>query len=565
MMMPRRRTRSGGMPEQRPEQAPQRTPERTSERTSEPAPERTRAGRAARGSFEYLDDRLPAAEGGSLLRKAFPDHWSFLLGELALYSLILLLLTGTFLTFFFHPGENEIRYDGSYLPLKGVLVTEAYASTLDISFDVRGGLLIRQIHHWAALVFVTAIGVHMLRVFFTGAFRKPREVNWVVGVTLFVLSVAEGFCGYSLPDDLLSGTGLRVVQSMLLSIPVAGTYLSFFLFGGEYPGEEIIPRLYVTHILLIPGLLVALVVLHLILVVYLKHTHWGGPGRTEKNAVGQPMVPQFAAKSAGLSMMVFGILTVLGGIVQINPVWNYGPYRTDQVSTGAQPDWYVGFLEGALRIMPPFETQLWGHTFMWNILIPTVILPGLLFLGLYLYPFLEKWVTGDSAEHHVCDRPRERPVRTALGVGGITFYAVLLLAGGNDIIAYGFGVSLNGLTWLFRVLLVLGPVAAFMVTKRLCLALRAHDLERVHEGEETGEVHQTVEGGLGEPRRPLSQRERYTLLMRQAPRPLEPARGNGTEDDEGDSGGDGRGRRVAARREQLRVTLSRWYYQDRID
>ena len=511
------------------------------------------AGRAAETGFDYLDARLPAAEGSSFLRKVFPDHWSFLLGELALYSLILLLLTGTFLTFFFHPGENEIRYDGSYLPLRGELVSGAYASTLDISFDVRGGLLIRQIHHWAALVFVTAIGVHMMRVFFTGAFRKPREINWVVGVTLFTLSVAEGFCGYSLPDDLLSGTGLRVVQSLLLSIPVVGTYLSFFLFGGEYPGDDIITRLYVAHILLIPALLVGLVVLHLILVVYLKHTHWGGPGRSEKNVVGQPMVPQFAAKSTGLSLMLFGLLTLLGGVAQINPVWAYGPYRTDQVSTGAQPDWYVGFLEGSLRLMPPWETTLWDRTFMWNILIPTVILPALLFLSIYLYPFLERWVTGDDAEHHLCDRPRERPARTALGVAGITFYAVLLLAGGNDVIAKIFGVSLNGLTWFFRVLLVLGPPAAFMITRRLCLALRAHDLERVHEGEETGEVRQSVEGALEEERRPISQQERYTLLMRQTPRPLEltPPRDDGE--------------RVPPRGERLRVALSRWYYRDRID
>ncbi|WP_181766602.1 cytochrome b [Streptomyces albidus (ex Kaewkla and Franco 2022)] len=515
-------------------------------------PSRTRAGRAAESGFTFLDDRLPAAQGGALLRKAFPDHWSFLLGELALYSLVLLLLTGTWLTFFFHPGESEIPYNGSYSPLRGVLVSEAYASTLHISFEVRGGLLIRQVHHWAALLFVSAIGVHMLRIFFTGAFRKPREVNWVVGITLFVLAVAEGFCGYSLPDDLLSGTGLRVVQSLLLSIPVAGTYLSFFVFGGEYPGTEIITRLYVTHILLIPGLLVGLVVLHLILVVHLKHTHWGGPGRSERNAVGQPMVPQFAAKSAGLSMMLFGLLTLLGGVVQINPVWAYGPYRTDQVSTGSQPDWYVGFLEGSLRLMPPFETTLWGHTFMWNVLVPTVILPTLLFLGLYLYPFLEKWVTGDDAEHHVCDRPRERPARTALGVGGITFYAVLLLAGGNDVLADVFGVSLNGLTWFFRGALVLGPVAAFMITRRLCRALRAHDLERVHEGDETGEVRQTVEGGLEEPRRALSHQERYTLLMRETPRPLEltPAGDDGHE---------------AARSRRVRVALSRWYYGDRVD
>ncbi|RAJ69856.1 quinol-cytochrome oxidoreductase complex cytochrome b subunit [Streptomyces sp. Amel2xB2] len=512
-----------------------------------------RSGRAAASGFRYLDDRLPAGEGGSLVRKAFPDHWSFLLGELALYSLVLLLLTGVFLTFFFHPGEAEIHYTGSYAPMRGQLVSEAYDSTLHISFDVRGGLLIRQVHHWAALLFVTAIGVHMMRVFFTGAFRKPREINWVVGVTLFVLAVAEGFCGYSLPDDLLSGTGLRVVQSLLLSIPVIGTYLSLFLFGGEYPGTEIIPRLYTVHILLIPALIVGLVVVHLILVVYLKHTQWRGPGRTEANVVGQPMFPQFAAKSTGLQLMLFGLVTVLGGVAQINPVWNYGPYRTDQVSTGSQPDWYVGFLEGSLRLMPPFETSVWGHTFMWNILVPTVVLPALLFLGLYLYPFLERWLTGDDREHHLCDRPRERPARTGLGVAGITFYVVLLLAGGNDVIAKLFGVSLNGLTWTFRIALVVAPPVAFMVTRRLCVALRALDLERVREGEETGEVRQSVEGGMAPEHRPLPLAERYTLLMRETPRPLEPPQQRGT-----DGQPPGRVRR-------LRTALSRWYLTDRVD
>ncbi|WP_314175332.1 cytochrome bc1 complex cytochrome b subunit [Streptomyces winkii] len=516
-----------------------------------------RAGRAARSGFKYLDDRLSAGEGGSLVRKAFPDHWSFLLGELALYSLVLLILTGVFLTFFFHPSGTELRYTGSYVPMRGRLVSEAYDSTLHISFDVRGGLLIRQVHHWAALVFVTAIGVHMLRVFFTGAFRKPREINWVVGVTLFVLAIAEGFCGYSLPDDLLSGTGLRVVQSLLLSIPVVGTYLSLFLFGGEYPGTEIIPRLFTVHILLIPALIVGLVVVHLILVVYLKHTQWGGPGRTEKNVVGQPMFPQFAAKSTGLQLMVFGVITVLAGVAQINPVWNYGPYRTDQVSTGSQPDWYVGFLEGSLRLMPPFETTVWGHTFMWNILVPTVILPALLFMGIYLYPFLEKWLTGDDREHHVCDRPRERPARTALGVAGITFYVVLLLAGGNDVIAKLFGVSLNGLTWTFRAALVLAPVIAFMLTRRLCVALRAHDFERIRKGEETGEVRQTIEGGMEPGHRPLSAAKRYTLLMREVPRPLEPARGR---EADGHANGHARGRA-----QRLRTALSRWYLGDRVE
>jgi ubiquinol-cytochrome c reductase cytochrome b subunit len=498
----------------------------------------------ARRGFDATDGRLPVAESaGSLLRKPFPGHWSFLLGELALYSFLVLLVTGVYLTLFFEPSLGEVEYDGSYAPLRGQPVSQAYASTLHISFDVRGGLLVRQTHHWAALVFVATAAVHMLRIFFTGAFRKPREVNWMIGLTLFVLALAEGFSGYSLPDDLLSGTGLRIAQGIMLSIPVVGTYVSFFVFGGQYPGEDIIPRLFTLHILLLPGLLLGLIVLHLALVFYLKHTQWSGPGRNNRNVVGHPMVPRFAAASTGLLFLVAGVLVLLGGIAQINPVWAYGPYHAGQVSTGAQPDWYVGFLEGALRLVPPWETTVFGHTFMWNVLLPAVLLPAALFLALYLYPFFEKWVTGDRAEHHLCDRPRNRPVRTGLGAAGITFYTVLLVAGGNDVVAYVLRVSLNGLTWALRIALLIGPPLAFMVTKRVCLALQDRDRERLAEGEETGEVRQSVEGAFHAPHRELDTRERYTLLAQEFPQPREAAG-------------------AAPRRKRLRSALSRWYYRD---
>ncbi|AXK34000.1 ubiquinol-cytochrome c reductase cytochrome b subunit [Streptomyces armeniacus] len=483
--------------------------------------EKRRTGNGDERVLRALDSRLPVAEGSRVLvRKAFPDHWSFLLGELALYSLVVLVLTGTYLTLFFNPSMSEIVYRGSYEPLRGVHMSEAYASTLRISFDVRGGLLVRQIHHWAALLFLSAIGLHLLRIFFTGAFRRPRELNWVIGVTLFVLALLEGFTGYSLPDDLLSGTGLKIAHGIMLSIPVVGSYLAFFAFGGEYPGHDIIPRLYVTHILLVPGILIALVVVHLILVVQLKHTQWARPGATNRNVVGQPMVPQFAAKSTGLFFAVFGVVTLLAGTAQINPVYAYGPYDPGQVSTGSQPDWYVGFLEGSLRLMPPFETTLWGHTVMWNVLVPAVILPGLLFLALYVYPFTERWLTGDHGEHHLSERPRNRPVRTGLGAGALTFYAVLLIAGGNDVIADLFEISLNGLTWALRAALVVAPVAAYLLTKRLCTALQAHERDRFTEGDETGDVYQTVEGGMVEGHSRMPAREQYALLVREEPRAL---------------------------------------------
>ncbi len=504
--------------------------------------------RIAEAGYAAVDRRAPLSEAArGLTRKAFPDHWSFLLGELALYSLIVLVLTGTFLTLFFDPSMKQGPYLGSYAPLHGLTMSQAYATTLHISFDVRGGLLIRQMHHWAALVFIAALGVHLLRVFFTGAFRRPREGNWMVGVTLFLLALLEGFCGYSLPDDLLSGTGMRTANTIVNSLPVVGTYLSHFLWGGSFPGHSILPRLFVVHVLFVPGLLIGLVVVHLAMVVYLKHTQWAVPGRTNRNAVGQPMFPHFTAKSAGLSLMVAGVTAWLGAAAQINPVWSYGPYRAEQVSTDSQPDWYVGFLEGALRLMPPWENQVAGHTLMWNVLVPAVVLPGLLFLVLYLYPFFEKWITGDDREHHLCDRPRDRATRTGLGVAAIVFYAVLLAAGGNDVTAFVFRVSVETLTWILRVAVVVGPVIAYLVTKRVCLALQAHERQVLERGQETGRVEQNVYGAIRGGHRPLDAVRRYRALVRDVPRPL-------AAPEEG-----------APRHARLRSLLSRWYYRDRVD
>ncbi|CAK7283735.1 cytochrome b [Streptomyces misionensis] len=507
-----------------------------------------KARQTAFQTYVATDRRAPVSElARQLLRKAFPDHWSFLLGEIALYSFVVLVLTGSYLTLYFDPSLVQVPYTGSYAPLRGLLVSKAFASTLHVSFEVRGGLLIRQMHHWAALVFVAAIGVHMLRIFFTGAFRRPRELNWAIGVTLFMLALLEGFCGYSLPDDLLSGTGLRTANTIVMSIPVVGTSLAYFAWGGAYPGTLLGQRLYILHVLFVPGLLIALIAVHLVLVVYLKHTQWAGRGKTNRNVVGQPMYPSFTARSTGLSLIAFGVTAVLAAVAQINPVWNYGPYIPDQVSTDAQPDWYVGFLEGALRLMPAAETNVAGHTIMWNVFLPAIVLPALLFAVLYAYPVFERWVTGDLVEHHLCDRPRDRPVRTGLGVAGIVGYAVLLMAGGNDVMAYEFGVSVNALTWLFRIALVVGPVVAYLLTRRLCLALQLHERQLYREGEETGVVRQDLAGGMGESHTGLDRERRYRLLVRERPLPL-PAPG-----------------RQAPLRRRLRAALSSWYYRDRVE
>jgi ubiquinol-cytochrome c reductase cytochrome b subunit len=444
------------------------------------------------------------------MRKIFPDHWSFMLGEIALYSFIIIILTGVYLTLFFHPSMNEVVYEGSYVPMQGIRMSEAYASTLDISFDVRGGLLIRQIHHWAALIFVAAMIVHMMRVFFTGAFRKPREINWLFGFLLLVLGMFTGFTGYSLPDDLLSGTGVRFMEGAILSMPIVGTYLSFFLFGGEFPGGDFVSRFYSIHVLLLPGIMMGLLVAHLILVFYHKHTQFAGPGRTNKNVVGMPLLPVYTAKAGGFFFLVFGIISIIAAVASINPIWALGPYRPDQVSTGAQPDWYMGFSEGLIRAMPGWEINFAGHTLALGVFIPLMIFP-LILAVIAVYPFVESWVTGDKREHHILDRPRNAPTRTAFGVAWLTWYVILLIAGGNDMVAIFFHLSINHITWFARIAFFVGPVIAFIITKRICLGLQRRDRDKVLHGRESGIIKRLPHGEFVEIHEPLSQGELYKL------------------------------------------------------
>lgn len=478
------------------------------------------------GVATYVDQRVGSNKFlARNLGKVFPDHWSFMLGEIALYSFVVVLLTGTFLTLFFKPSMVEVLYDGSYVPLKGIKMSEAYASTLDISFDVRGGLLLRQMHHWAALIFIAAMSVHMFRVFFTGAFRKPREFNWIIGVALVTLGLGAGFSGYSLPDDLLSGTGLQIARGIMQSIPVIGTWMAFLLFDGEFPGTDFISRLYGVHILLIPGLILALVTIHLMLVWTQKHTQFPGPGRTNENVVGYPLMPVYMAKAGGFFFVVFGVIALIGGLVTINPIWIFGPFEPDQVSAGSQPDWYIGWLDGALRTMPNWESTLFGFTISWNIFIPAVVVPGIIFTALALYPFLEAWVTGDKKEHHLLDRPRNAPTRTGIGVMALTFYLLLWVGGGNDIIALTFGLSINSITWFLRIALFVIPPIMFVVTRRICLGLQRRDRDKLLHGYESGRILRLPHGEFIEVHQPINAKEMAVITAKTdiTPLPLPPA------------------------------------------
>ena len=469
----------------------------------------------------YVDERTGAAKWmRKNLQKVFPDHWSFMLGEIALYSFVILLLSGTFLSFWFDPSMQHVTYKGSYQPLKDVEMSAAYASALHISFDIRGGLLMRQIHHWAALIFMAAIVVHLMRVFFTGAFRKPREFNWILGIALLTLGIVEGFLGYSLPDDLLSGTGVRIAHAIIQSIPVVGTYLSFFAFGGAFPGYVFIPRIYIVHVLLIPGIFLALITVHLMLVWYQKHTQYPGPGRTEKNVVGYPLMPVYMAKAGGFFFIVFGITAFLGAVASINPIWLYGPYTPGQISAGSQPDWYMGWLDGLVRMAPPLETYLFGYTVSWNILLPGLIIPGIIFTGMALYPFIESWMTGDKREHHILDRPRNVPNRTALGVMSLTFMIVALINGGNDLIATHFDLTINQIMWFSRIGIIVLPPLAFVITKRICLSLQRADREAVLHGKETGRLVMLPHGEYIEIHEELSPEKKFTLTQHEQPKAI---------------------------------------------
>jgi ubiquinol-cytochrome c reductase cytochrome b subunit len=474
--------------------------------------------RSLTGAGGWLDDRFHGAKGARvLMKKVFPDHWSFMLGEIALWSFVILLLTGTYLALFFTPSQAEVIYHGSYTKLDGISMSQAYASTLNISFDVRGGLLVRQIHHWAADLFMVAVTVHMLRVFFTGAYRKPREVNWLIGIALFALGLMEGLFGYSLPDDQLSGAGLRVFEGILQGIPVVGTYVSFFLFGGPFPGSSIIPRMYILHVFLIPGLILALITAHLFIMFHQKHTQMPALGNTERNVVGQPFFPYFLLKGQAWFFFIFGVLVLLATFAQINPVWMYGPYTPLAISAASQPDWYLGILDGALRIMPSWELNFLGHTVTLSVFIPFLVPLGVILGGAALWPFFEQWATGDRSFHNINDRPRDAPIRTATGVAAITFYGVLWAESANDLIADKFTVPLYTLTWIARVLVFVGPAVAFIVTRRICIGLQRKDRGLLEHGVETGIIRQLPDGGFVEEHRPLTEEELAPLLAKNVP------------------------------------------------
>jgi ubiquinol-cytochrome c reductase cytochrome b subunit len=434
-----------------------------------------------RAVVRFVDQR---SGGAPFIKKAlrylFPDHWSFLLGEIALYCFILLVATGIYLTFFFVDSVSPTVYHGSYKPLDGATMSHAYASVLHLSFDVKAGLLIRQTHHWAANVFIAAIVLHVLRVFFTGAFRKPRDLTYLLGLGMLMVALLEGYLGYSLADDLLSGMGLAIGYSVAMSIPFIGANLAVLIWDGPFPGSEAFwPRMYITHVLLIPLLIALLLTLHLTLVAARHHTQFrSSRGENEKTVVGVPAFPGQAPRSLGLMLAVFSVLFLLGGLVQINPVWLWGPYHVGDGTNGAQPDWYLGWLIGALRLVPSWDFTIGNYTVVPNPFWGGALFPLVVFGILVFWPALERRVTGDHEFHNLLQRPRDNPWRTAIGLALLSWVFLVFMSGSADRVDVMFGLDYATQIWVYRVIVWVVPVVVLVVAKRVCEELVAGERKK---------------------------------------------------------------------------------------
>ncbi|MFK4805111.1 cytochrome bc complex cytochrome b subunit [Microbacterium sp. ZW CA_36] len=441
-------------------------------------------------------------------------HWTNLFGVITVASVAVLFVTGIVLMVVYAPSSEAVTYLGPYEPLTGATASRAFDSVMRVSFEVPGGLLLRQLHHWAALMVPASVLVQLLVTYFTGAFRRPRRGSWLMLFLLLIFVLAGGWSGYALPDDMLSGSGLRIVEGITLGIPMIGTWLSTVLFGGEFPGR-IIENLFLIHILVVPVGLLALITGRARSAFTSQPPQFAAGGREENNIVGIPLLPNAALRAGGLFTVVVGLLVLMATLVTVNPIWNYGPADPGNASAGSQPDWYTGFLDGALRLVPPgWEFEFLDRTWTLAVLVPLAVV-GAFLLIVALYPFLEGWIMRDSADHHILDRPRNTTNRTSIGVAGVILYGVFWAAGSADIIALLFHLSIETVIVTLQVALLVGPLAGFLVAQRVCIALQRKDRELVLHGYETGRIVRMPGGEYIEVHQPLDEYERWRLAAHQ--------------------------------------------------
>ncbi|MBT1669161.1 cytochrome b N-terminal domain-containing protein [Curtobacterium flaccumfaciens pv. flaccumfaciens] len=512
--------------------------------------------RAERRPARSASDRFAATAlgqwtAGTLTRaRARPVslHWTSLMGVATTACAAVFVISGATLMFFFVPSSAPTQYHGAYLPLDGVTVSAAYASVLHVAFDVPGGMLLRQLHHWSMQLLPAVIMVQMLVVFFTGGFRKPRRTSWVLLFTLLVVALIAGWSGYGLPDDMLSGTGLRIVEGITVGIPVIGPWASSALFGGAFPGR-IIEHLAIIHFFVAPALLVTVMAVRGILGWVQRPAQAPGLGRTESNLVGVPLFPTGMMRIGGLFAGVLAVLVFVSATVTVNPVWQYGPSDPSNATAGSQPDWYTGFLDGALRLVPPHWEFVWGgYTWTMSLLVPLAAVTVFL-VGVLAYPFIEQWISGDDRHHNLLQRPRDTPARTGIGVASMTFFGALWGAGSADVAAHQLDFAFEHLILAGQFMVIVGPLAAYSVTQRVCLALQRKDREILLHGYETGRLVRLPDGETIEVHAAADPGTRWRILNAEHHTPilLRPR-------------ADGRITPTA----RLRAALSRLFFEDRL-
>ncbi|MFB6139812.1 MAG: cytochrome bc complex cytochrome b subunit [Halosimplex sp.] len=435
-------------------------------------------GRLAR-VYGWVDDRLDLESDRDLLGKAFPAEDSFLLGEVALFCFLVLVLTGVFLGFFFEPSTSDVTYQGSVARFQGQDVPEAFVSVLNITYDVPFGMLIRRMHHWAAHLFIASLALHMLRIFFTGAYRNPREPNWLVGTGLAVMSMGAAYTGYALPFDEFASTATGIGYNLAKSIPLVGATFSKLIFGGSYPSSATIPRFYFLHVLIIPLTIAGLLAVHMVILVRQKHTEaerdgdvpgpepdgTAGDGGTAVGAegaadprtavdreddsvvVGLPAFPNQAAVSAVVFFLTLATLSLLAGFLPVHNVAAYGPNDPAGTPNLIMPDWFLMWVYGFLKLLPSWlsvHVPLLGEInaeFVGGILAPTLV------IGVVAaWPFIDYY----RDPEHFALNPLDRPRQTAVGVFGVTFIMIASIAGMNNIAAEVLGTEtgpVNAVLW----------------------------------------------------------------------------------------------------------------------
>lgn len=410
--------------------------------------------------LDALDDRMKLrGPTRAVANKVFPSNWSFLIGEVATISFAVLVATGIFLTLFYRASVDPVTYTGSNEFFTGVELPAAFESVIRLSYDVPGGLFVRRVHRVASHLFIASIVLHMLRIIMTGAFRKPRELNYHIGIGLLTLALAEGFLGYSLPYDSLAGTGIRVAYSIVLSIPFVGENVAFWVFGGEFPTGDIIPRFQALHVFVLPLIITGLIAVHVLILIRQKHTQMPKPdidGHTY--IVGKPLWPGQFAESGTLVLWVGGILAMTATFIPWSDVTLLGPYIPGEVGNNAQPDWFLFWTDGLLRAIPPIEFSLLGATIN-TVFIAGALIPGIMFGLLFAYPFIERRFYGLTGEWHVLTNPLDIPLRAAMVVGTFSFVLIASANATNDILSRMTGITIEDMVFGFRLAMLVIPPA----------------------------------------------------------------------------------------------------------